>query len=107
MDTIMEYTKISPLGQRKGIGTYDTFYDLSLYKSIQEAIDKNDVIIVDFVKDSDNIIYFEIYKSSDTENKQYHCLNFQHFPCGVDTLDDYLLTAIIEEKYYQHRFFIK
>lgn len=89
--------KIYPLGKRSGIGSFDTFWDIEKYKTLQEAISKNDVIIVDFVKDDDDIIYFEFYWSYNPEEKIYQILTIQHFPLGVDIRDDRLACIQIQK----------
>lgn len=84
----MKYEKIYPLGERKGIGSYETFFNQGKFKSIKEAIEANEYCVVDFVKDEQGIIYFEIYTGALPDVKTYHRLNIQHFPCGVDVMDD-------------------
>lgn len=86
----MIYRKISPLGKREGLGTFDTLYDNKLYTSMEEAKEANDVVVMDFVKDEQDIIYIECYNVSSPEDQKRHRLNFQHFPAGLDVLDDSL-----------------
>lgn len=86
----MSYKKISPLGKREGVGTWDTFFDTEKYSSPDDAAKHNDYVAADFVKDEKGTILFEIYHSKKPEDKKYHRLNFQHFPFGVDILDDSL-----------------
>ena len=82
------YTKIYPLGERLGLGSYDTFYDTEKYNNIEEAIKNNDCVIANFVSDENSIIYFEVMDSKYPDKAKYHCLNIQHFPFGVDISDD-------------------
>lgn len=84
----MSYEKISPLGKRSGLGTYETFFDAALYGQAQAIIAKK-AVIVDFVKDEQGTIYFELYHAQAPEDKLYHRLMIQHFPFGVDTRDDH------------------
>lgn len=84
----MQYTKISPLGHRLGPGTFDAFFDTEKYVDLNEAEKANDVVIVDFVVGDDDLVYFQFHNSKNPAEKKYHRLNYQHFPCGVDALDD-------------------
>ena len=92
----MKYTKISPLGNRTGPGTYDAIWNNKEYNSLEEAEEKGKLVVLDFVKDENNTVYFEIYNSDNPEEKKYHRLNYQHFPFGVDALDDGLAIEIAE-----------
>ena len=84
----MEYTIIAPLGIMNGIGTFDTFHNQRKYSSCEEALKANDVIVIDFVKDENDIIYFQIYHTKSSHAKTYLQLEVQHFPFGVDIIDD-------------------
>lgn len=84
----MGYTKISPLGARNGLGTFEMFFDTSKYISPDAAQEANDVAIVDFVLNDDDVIYFEAYHIKSPEDKKHVRLQIQHFPCGVDVMDD-------------------
>lgn len=85
--TMRTYTKISPLGERIGPGTFEFVFDTEKYK-MEEAIVANDGAIVDFVQDENGIIYFEAYDTKSPENKQHVRLQIQHFPFGIDIMDD-------------------
>lgn len=84
----MTLTKISPLSNRPGLGTYETFFDKTKYQSLQQALYHKDVAIVDFVKDEYGTIYFEAYTMERPDYRLHHKLNFQQFPFGVDYSDD-------------------
>jgi len=84
----MTYTKISPLGKRECIGTFDCFFDTKKFTSMQETIDAHDFVVVDFVKDEDEIIHFEFYNTKTPDVKKYYRLQIQHFPFGIDMFDD-------------------
>ncbi len=86
----MSYTKISPLGQRNGTGTFDTIFDSKKYTSMQDAFSANDYVVMDFVKDENNIILFEIYHVHNPDEKKYYRLQIQDFPFGIDMIDDRL-----------------
>jgi len=86
-NTIMEYTKISPLGPRVGPGTFDFVFDTEKYK-MDQAIIANDGIIVDFVKGNDGILYFDAYDTKQPDIHEYLRLQIQHFPFGIDMMDD-------------------
>ena len=98
----MKYKKVSPLGPREGQGTYETFYSNEKYSTLQEAIKANDIAIVDFVRDENNTTYFEIYHSKHPDHKKYHRLNYQHFPAGVDMLDDSLAVDIVDNLFKEN-----
>ena len=84
----MNYTTIAPLGLRTGHGTFETFYDNNIYSSLKDAENDNNMVIVDFVKDEDNVIHFQFYNVRKPKDKKYYRLNQQHFPAGVDVGDD-------------------
>jgi len=88
------YRKISPLGTRLGFGTYDTFFDTSKYRSIAEAEEANDLVIVNFVINDENVIYFEVFSTRNENKKEYLRLQIQHFPFGVDAGDDNAVAAL-------------
>lgn len=94
----MAYTKIAPLGNRIGPGTYDCFWKPA-YRSMEEALAANDFIVVDFVTDENGIIYFEFYHINTPQIKKYHRLMFQHFPFGVDTRDDWMAGEIAQSMF--------
>jgi|SRR6266850_2663976 len=83
------YTKIRPLGARPGLGTFESFWS-GKYKSLEEAIGANDLVVVDFVKDAEGTIYFELYHTKDPNAKRHYELEVQNFlpVFGVDTFDD-------------------
>jgi hypothetical protein len=98
----MKYTKISPLGWREGPGTFDSIYDNQKYKTIEEAIAANDIVVIHFVLDENDLINFEVFHSAHPEDKEYQCLQIQHFPAGIDIFDDYVALGMAEkliEKY--------
>lgn len=82
------YTVIAPLGERVGRGTFDTIYDNHKYKSVAKAIHNNDYVVVDFVQDGQGTIYFEAWYVKTPEAKAYQRLEIQHFPFGIDMIDD-------------------
>lgn len=88
---------ISPLGERIGIGTYDTFFNADKFESVEEAIANNDAVCVNFVKDEEGIIYFEYFNIKDPDTKKYLRLDFQFFPLGVDTRDDWRICDAMQE----------
>lgn len=84
----MQYTKISPLGPRRGPGTFDGVFGPK-YKTMEEAVAANDIVIIDFVKDENGIIYFQFYHMKDIAAKRYWQLQVQNFWAGVvDVFDD-------------------
>lgn len=84
----MKYTKISPLWPRRGPGTFDGVYGLK-YKTMEEAVEANDIVVIDFVKDENDIIYFQFYHTKDIKAKRYWQLQVQDFYMGVvDAFDD-------------------
>ena len=62
-DSGKPYEKIRPLPKRDGDGTYDQFWDMDKYDSLENHTKK-------------------------PEEKTYYRLEWQHFPFGVDTRDD-------------------
>lgn len=93
----MPFVIISPFGPKAGYGTYETFYDVDKYSSIEEAKFYNDVAVVDFVRDEIGIIYFRVYSTLDPEKLFYHRLYVQLFPFGVDYNDDVAVCNLIAE----------
>lgn len=86
----MIYNIVSPLGVRKGFGTFETFFDKQVYSTKEEAEAKNDLVVVDFAADENNIVYFQAYHRTNPDVKKYQELSRQHFPYGLDVWDDYL-----------------
>lgn len=91
------YEVISPLGKREGIGTYDTFFDNDKYgNDLEAATAVNDCVVVNFVIElvemgygvNDGSISFEAYHTRAIDDKIYSLLGVQHFPAGVDIMDD-------------------
>ena len=80
--------KCSPLGKREGAGTFDQIWDLDKYKSLEEAVKANDSVIIDFVKDDEGFKHFELYHTKKPEDKTHYRLQIQHFPFGIDIMDD-------------------
>ena len=91
----MEYKKISPLGPRVGPGTFDAIWNQK-YKNLEEAKKENDVVVLNFVLDEDDIVHIQIFNTKDPENKKYHRLIIQRFPAGVDGQDDHLAMEIAQ-----------
>jgi hypothetical protein len=90
----MTFTRIAPLGPRKGPGTFDCFFDDVKYATMQQAHEANDFVIVDFVEDPVGVRYFEFYHSQTPEVRKQVRLRIQHFPFGIDMLDDLMAEAI-------------
>lgn len=88
------YTKIFPLGKRPSKGSFDDFYDTKKFDSLKKSYDANDFVMVDFVKDEKGVIYFEFHHVKNPDEKKYHQLNYQHFPAGVDVMDDTIACEI-------------
>jgi hypothetical protein len=84
----MIYTKIAPLGERPGPGSYDGFWNMEKYKSMEEAMSAGDFVTIDFVQDERQIIYFEFFHSKRPKIRLHYQLGWQRFPAGVDTRDD-------------------
>lgn len=85
----MNYTKTSPLGERKGPGTFDGVFNMDRYKTMEQAIAANDIVVIDFVRDENGIINFEFYHTKAPDRKRYWPLDVQHFDQrGVDAFDD-------------------
>jgi len=95
----MAYTKIAPMGNVTGHGTFDTFWNTDNYKTLEEATEKKDYVVVDFVEDDKKIIYFEMYHIKNPETKLYHRLMIQHFVpgLGVDAWDDYEMAKLAQK----------
>lgn len=97
----MTYTKIYPLGKREGRGSFDTYCERNGWEpNSARASDK--LVVIDFVVDENNIIYFEAHHSDHPEDKEYLRLQVQHFPFGIDMVDDFAalnLAAKLFKKY--------
>lgn len=95
----MKYTKISPLGPRPGIGTFDCWWNTDRYKSVVEAVAANDLVVVDFVQDEKGIIYFELHHTKDPEAKRHYELEIQNFipALGIDAFDDHAAERLAQK----------
>jgi hypothetical protein len=91
------FTKISPLGKRKGFGTFDCFFDTTKYKSLEAATAMNDYVVVDFVEDERGLKYFCLFHSKKPEECIYQTLQIQHFPFGIDIMDDQTACRLADE----------
>lgn len=90
----MIYTIVSPLGPRLGPSTFDTIFNTDKYSTHEEAFLAHDFVKIDFVKDADGIIYFELSHSKRPDVKVHQRLLIQHFPFGIDMRDDHSAIAI-------------
>jgi len=88
--------KFRPLGHRNGIGTYETFFDTDQYDTWKDAVDDGEAVVVDFMND-EGVIKFVAYHVARPGTKLYHTLNYQHFPAGVDVLDDQAAVEMAEK----------
>jgi hypothetical protein len=93
----MGYTIIAPLGKRIGRGTFDTLFDSEKYSSMEQADQAGDLVVINFVQDSEGIIYFEGYHTKHPDNKRYIRLQIQHFPFGIDIFDDAAAIGMAED----------
>lgn len=91
------YKIIAPLGARAGFGTFDTFFDEGVYKSAAAASAARDFVVVNFVKDEQGIKYFEAYHVERPDDKRYLRLSIQHFPFGLDAMDDNAARTLAKE----------
>lgn len=82
------YKKVDLFGKRNGRGTFDTFYDNEKYKTLEEADNADDVVVIDFVRDESGRLSFEAYKTTDPENKLHQMLQIQRPVAGIDVMDD-------------------
>ncbi len=90
----MNYQKIDPFGKKQSRGTFDDFFSTEKYQSIQDAYLVNDYAECDYVRGEDGLIYIEAKNMKHPEVKKYHKLNYQHFPFGIDALDDRLASEM-------------
>lgn len=92
----MSLVKIAPLGERPGVCTFETVWDLK-YANVEEAIAANDYVGLDFAKDEAGVVYIVIYHTKMHEDEPVHImpLGWQNFipALGIDTRDD---TAAME-----------
>lgn len=91
-----KYEKIRPLGIRAGLGTYETIFRQSKYASPEQAIEANDAVIIDFVKDEKGLIHFSIYHIQTPHMCVYRMLAIQKFHSGVDCFDDMAACSLAE-----------
>lgn len=84
----MKYEKIDLFGKQKSRGTFDDFYNIEKFDSLQQAYDAKDYVECNFVKDEDGILYIEAKNISKPDVKKYHRLNYQNPVAGLDSLDD-------------------
>lgn len=88
---------IAPLGFRKGPGTFDAFFNEGRYKSCDEAEAAGDYVCVNFVRDENGVVFFEHFHTHDPETKLYTRLQIQHFPFGIDVLDDQVAQHVAQD----------
>ena len=93
----MALTIVFPLGKRAGPGSYDTFFDIKKYATLELAMQHNDYVVIDFVRDENNILHFSAYHTHRPDDKQMSQLEIQHFPMGVDIFDDVRACRLAEE----------
>lgn len=86
----MKYETIAMFGKQKSRGTFDDFYDFKKFVCIEEAWAANEYIKCDFVRDENGIIHIECRDSEEKLPPQYHTLQIQNCPAGIDILDDRL-----------------
>lgn len=84
----MNYKKINLFGNTSSRGTYDDFFDIKKYNSLQEAYASNDYVECDFVLDDNNVIFIEARHAQIPEIKKYHRLEYQRCFFGLDIIDD-------------------
>jgi hypothetical protein len=95
-----QYKVIAPLGPRPGSGTFDCVFNKK-YKTREEAEAANDYVVINFVEDMKGVKYFELHHTKHPEKKLYQQLIIQHFPFGIDVVDDqtavWLATQLLAE----------
>ena len=84
----MKYERIYLFGKKESRGTFDDFFSTEKYQSLQEAYKANDYVECDFVKDENGTLYIEARNVQKPDVKEYHRLNYQHCPAGIDVSDD-------------------
>jgi len=82
--------KINLFGQTKSRGTFDDIYSTVKYNTLEEAYAANDYVECNYMIDSKNILFIEVFNVKNPEIKKVHRLNYQHCPAGIDVLDDSL-----------------
>lgn len=93
----MKYTTIALFGKQKSKGTFDDFYSTEKYESLEKAYEANDYVKGDFVLDEENTKYIEFCNVSNPDKKEYHRLNYQNCPFGLDGLDDNLACELAQK----------
>ncbi|HRG19317.1 MAG TPA: hypothetical protein PLP39_09520, partial [Flavobacterium lutivivi] len=82
------YEKINLFGKKQSRGTFDDFFDINKYETIEQAYNANDYVECDFVRDENGIIFIEARNVKNPELKKYHKLNYQRPFAGLDVSDD-------------------
>lgn len=96
-----DYTIISPLGDRVGFGTFETFWPVDKYADVQDAYNNKDCVVVNFVQDSGGKIWFHFQDLSEPGHQVYYSLLVQNFSShfGIDTRDDNAACNIYIDKF--------
>ena len=88
IDKRINYEKINLFGKKQSRGTFDDFFDINKYETIEQAYNANDYVECDFVRDENGIIFIEARNVKNPELKKYHKLNYQRPFAGLDVSDD-------------------
>lgn len=95
------FTIIAPLGDRIGYGTFETFWNIELYRDVDEAYAKSDCVVVNFVQDKGGKMWFHFNDLAEPEHQVYYSLLVQEFnpDLGIDTRDDNAAVNIYNKKF--------
>lgn len=84
------------MGERKGFGTYETFYNHHKYTR-EQAYEAKCYTVVDFVQDENGIKYLQAYHAQFPKYVLREKMLIQHFPFGIDQRDDWMAESMFKK----------
>ncbi len=91
----MAYNIISPLGERPGIGTYNSVYNKNKFGSFGEAVGANEFIVIDFVQNDAMSNALRVYSSKCPDDMKLMLLADQDISKDVSERDEVAVMEIV------------
>jgi len=86
--------KLYLFGVQKSRGSFDDFFSVDKYKTLEEAYEANDYVECDFERDENGIIYISCRNMNNPTVVKRHTLMFQNPVFGLDYADDCAVSEI-------------
>lgn len=95
----MEYEKIEDFKHPENTsrGTFSDAFDNDKYETIEEAYKENDFVQVDYVRDSNGVLYYKAFHTKQPDKFRYRKLEIQRPIRGPDLIDLKHLDEIVDE----------